>query len=201
LVVILPLAVITGLVLQEGFTLYGRVQSGELSFSRYVQQIFDALPTWLTSLLNRYGVTSLSELREALSAGITKGIQFFAAHAVSVGQNAFDLVVGFFLMLYLMFFFLRDGQRLARRIRQAVPLQEALERDLFSKFVDDHPCNDQGKHHRRRRTGHARRSDLLVHRDTRADTLGGADGFSFLVTRHRHRPRLAACRDLPAGCR
>jgi predicted PurR-regulated permease PerM len=136
LVVILPLAIITGLMLQEGVALYERVQSGELSFSRYVQQIFDALPAWLTSLLDRYGLATLSEVRERLSAGMTKSIQFLAAHAVSVGQNAFDLVVGFFLMLYLLFFFLRDGQRLARRIRQAVPLQEELERDLFAKFVD-----------------------------------------------------------------
>jgi predicted PurR-regulated permease PerM len=136
LVVILPLAIITGLMLQEGLALYERVQSGELSFSSYVQQIFDALPAWLTSLLDRYGVTTLSEVREKFSAGITKSIQFLAAHAVSVGQNAFDLVVGFFLMLYLLFFFLRDGQRLARRIRQAVPLQEELERNLFAKFVD-----------------------------------------------------------------
>jgi predicted PurR-regulated permease PerM len=136
LVVILPLAIITGLMLQEGLALYERVQSGELSFSSYVQQIFDALPAWLTSLLDRYGVTNLSEVREKFSAGITKSIQFLAAHAVSVGQNAFDLVVGFFLMLYLLFFFLRDGQRLARRIRQAVPLQEELERNLFAKFVD-----------------------------------------------------------------
>jgi predicted PurR-regulated permease PerM len=136
LVVILPLAIITGLMLQEGLALYERVQSGELSFSSYVQQIFDALPAWLTSLLDRYGVTNLSEVREKFSAGITKSIQFLAAHAVSVGQNAFDLVVGFLLMLYLLFFFLRDGQRLARRIRQAVPLQEELERNLFAKFVD-----------------------------------------------------------------
>lgn len=136
LVVILPLAIITGLILQEGLALYDRVQSGELSFSRYLQRLFDALPAWITSLLDRYGVTSLSEVGEKLSAGITKSIQFLAAHAVSVGQNAFDLVVGFFLMLYLLFFFLRDGQRLARRIRQAVPLQEELERNLFMKFVD-----------------------------------------------------------------
>lgn len=136
LVVILPLGVVASLMLQEGASLYGRIQSGEISFSRYLQQMLDALPAWLTGLLDRYGLTSLAELRERMSAGITKSIQFVATHALTAGQNAFEFIISFFLMLYLLFFFLRDGQRLSRSIRNAVPLQEELERKLFIKFVD-----------------------------------------------------------------
>lgn len=136
LVVILPLALVASLVVQEGAALVGRIQSGEISFSRYMQQILDALPAWLTSLMDSYGLTSLADLRERLSAGITRGIQFIGTHALSVGQNTFEFVVNFFLMLYLLFFFLRDGQALSRSIKDALPLQEELERKLFIKFVD-----------------------------------------------------------------
>ena len=136
LVVILPLAIVTGLVVQEAAAVYQRVESGDLSFSSYLQQIFDALPPWLTGLLDRYGLTSMAEVRERFSAGITRSIQFIATHAVTAGQNAFELIVNFFLMLYLLFFFVRDGRAVTAAIRDAIPLRKDLERDLFIKFRD-----------------------------------------------------------------
>jgi len=38
-------------------------------------------------------------------------------------------------MLYLLFFFIRDGRELVARIRQAIPLSEAHKRRLFNKFT------------------------------------------------------------------
>ena len=38
-------------------------------------------------------------------------------------------------MLYIMFFLLRDGQMLARHVRDAIPLEEGIKADLLSKFV------------------------------------------------------------------
>lgn len=65
-----------------------------------------------------------------------KGFQFFAAHAFNVGQNTFDFIVSFFIMLYLLFFLLRDGSELSKNIRDAIPLQEELQRNLSSKFTN-----------------------------------------------------------------
>jgi len=133
-IVILPSAFITGLLLQEALGLYGRIQSGELSFGRYLQQILDALPAWVSGLLDRFGLASLGAVQEKFAAGLTKGIQFFAGQALNIGQNTLDFVLSFFVMLYLLFFLLRDGGSLARRVRDALPLQEDLQRSLFSKF-------------------------------------------------------------------
>ena len=44
-------------------------------------------------------------------------------------------VVSFFLMLYLLFFFLRDGSELAQRLKDAIPLRTEQKRALFSKFT------------------------------------------------------------------
>src|SRR5689334_11128568 len=110
LMVILPIAMITTLLLQEGVAVYERLQSGELDFGRYLQQILGVLPEWGISLLNRFALTNFGSVQERLSAGLMKGIQFFAAHAVNVGQNALDFIVNFFIMLYLLFFLLRDGR-------------------------------------------------------------------------------------------
>jgi len=59
MIVILPLTLIAALLVQEGFSVYERVQSGELNIVRYFQQLFGALPAWVTDLLDRFGLTNL----------------------------------------------------------------------------------------------------------------------------------------------
>jgi len=54
---------------------------------------------------------------------------------LNIGQNTFDFMVGFVVMLYLLFFLLRDGVALARRIRDAIPLAADHKRELFDKFA------------------------------------------------------------------
>ena len=135
LIVILPSTLITAMLLQEGFAVYSRIQSGELSFTRYSQQVFAALPTWITDILDRFGLTSLGEVQQRISAGLTKGIQFFAGQALNFGQNTLEFVLSFFIMLYLLFFLLRDGDALARRMRAAIPLHADQQRNLIGKFT------------------------------------------------------------------
>jgi predicted PurR-regulated permease PerM len=133
--VILPVGLIGGLLVQEASGVYARVQSGELNFGRYFQQVYDALPAWITVLLERSGLGNLGLVQERLTASLTRGSQFIATQALSIGQNAFDFLVSFFIMLYLLFFFLRDGAALSRRIRDAIPLEMQIKRSLFSKFT------------------------------------------------------------------
>jgi predicted PurR-regulated permease PerM len=135
MMVILPVTLISALLLQEGLSVYEKIQSGELNIGRYFQQVFDALPGWVADLLDRFGLTNLGAMQERLSAGLMKGSQFLAAQILSIGQNTFDFIVGLFIMLYLLFFLLRDGDDLSKRIRDAIPLHPEQQRDLFSKFV------------------------------------------------------------------
>ena len=80
-------------------------------------------------------MTSLGTMQEKLSGGLVEGSQFVAAKAVDIGQNTFDLAVNLCIVLYLLFFFLRDGDELARRIRTAVPLHPSQQRELFDMFT------------------------------------------------------------------
>jgi predicted PurR-regulated permease PerM len=89
----------------------------------------------VTALLDRFGLGSSGLLLERLTAALTRGSQFFAAQAVSIGQDAFNLVLSFFIMLYLLFFFLRDGRALILRLRQVIPLGEQIKDELGSKFA------------------------------------------------------------------
>ena len=113
--VILPVGLISALLTQEAANMYQRVQSGELSFSRYFQQIYDALPSWVSQILDRSGLDNLGLIQERVTSSLTQGSQFIATQALSIGQNAFDFFVSFFIMLYLLFFFLRDGGALSAK--------------------------------------------------------------------------------------
>ena len=135
LMVILPVAVLTAMLLQEGLGVYERIQSGELNVGQFFRQIFGALPPWATQWLDRLGLTSLGEVQQRVSAGLTKGLQFLAAQAFNIGQNTFDFFVSLFIMVYLLFFLLRDGEELSVRIRDASPLRRELQRNLSAKLI------------------------------------------------------------------
>jgi predicted PurR-regulated permease PerM len=134
-IVILPLGLITGALVREGAAVYERIQNGELNFANYFAQVYAVLPHWLTSLLDRAGLGNLAELQEKLTASLRQISQFVATQALAIGQNTLDVVISFFIMLYLMFFLLRDGAGLSRRIRDAVPLNDAHKRELSAKFA------------------------------------------------------------------
>jgi len=87
-------------------------------------------------LLERFNVTDLSAFRENLASGLMKGGQVLAPQALSIGMNTFDFVIRLGIMLYLLFFLLRDGRALAERIREAIPLRGEQKTALFARFAD-----------------------------------------------------------------
>ncbi|HYD60246.1 MAG TPA: AI-2E family transporter [Noviherbaspirillum sp.] len=134
-IVIFPLALITAALVQEGSALYQKIRSGALDFGAYFQQIIDALPSWIVNLLNRFDVGNLFALQEKLSAAAAEGSQLIATQALAIGQNTFEFLISFGVMLYLLFFLLRDGRDLSRKVRQAIPLSAEHKRNLFGKFT------------------------------------------------------------------
>ncbi len=134
-IVILPFTFIATSLLQEGVAVYQRIQSGELNFGAYFHQVMSTLPSWMVNFLNSAGLTNISELKDMLSNGALEGSQRIATHALSIGQITFEFIVSFGLMLYLLFFLLRDGAILSARIKQAIPLSMEHKRHLLSKFT------------------------------------------------------------------
>ncbi|OYW92037.1 MAG: AI-2E family transporter, partial [Pseudomonadales bacterium 32-61-5] len=135
LVAVLPVIFITGMLVQEGSTLYEQIESGELDIGSFVSGVKDLLPPALQTQLQRFGFDDWEQIRERLSSGALQGSQFLATKAFSFGQGTFQFVLSFFLMLYLLFFLIRDGRELVIRIRLAIPLSDTQKRRLFSKFT------------------------------------------------------------------
>ncbi|MEN2397380.1 AI-2E family transporter [Pseudomonas halotolerans] len=133
-IAILPVIVISTLLVQEGAALYKSLESGELDIADYLARFRDALPPYFQNLLDRFGLGNLDGLRERIVKGAMQGSEFFATQAFSFGQGTFQFLVSFFVMIYLLFFFLRDGPELVRKVRTAVPLAEYQKRRLQLKF-------------------------------------------------------------------
>lgn len=86
-------------------------------------------------LLDRLGLTRPELVDERLSTILTRGIQLLAGKVVSLGQNTVEFVLSLFIMLYLLFFLVRDGDDIAGRITGAIPLRPELQRQLAGRFT------------------------------------------------------------------
>jgi predicted PurR-regulated permease PerM len=100
----------SALLVQEGATLYKNIESGKLDVAGYIEQFKNVLPPYFQHLLDRFGMGNLEGLREKIVKSAMQGSQFFATQAFSFGQGTFDFLVSFFIMLYLLYFLLRDGR-------------------------------------------------------------------------------------------
>jgi predicted PurR-regulated permease PerM len=133
--VILPLTLVAISLVQELTAMYQRVKTGQVNFGNYFAQIIAALPSWASGLLERLGLDDLSALQAKLTAAINQRGEAFAGRAVDFGQDALDLVVGFCIAMYLLFFLLRDGAAVAREIRAAIPLDPPIKARLLERFT------------------------------------------------------------------
>ena len=133
LVVIIPLFFIGMAVVQEAAKLVDRVASGEMDVQGSVDRAEEALPA-VIEYLDRFGV-DVARIREGLSGAAIAGSQYLASQALTIGQNALQFGVLFFVMLYLLFFLLKDGDEVFAAVIRALPLGDRRERRLFSKFA------------------------------------------------------------------
>ncbi|OXR50320.1 AI-2E family transporter [Pusillimonas sp. T2] len=133
--VIFPLIILTSALIREGATIYRRIESGQLNLGLYYERIINALPESLHHWLEELGVADVFSIQEKLSAGALEGSKFLASQAVNIGQNTAGFLVSMAIMLYLLFFLLRDGPSLARTINLVIPLSDEHKQMLIQKFI------------------------------------------------------------------
>lgn len=135
LIVMLPLFAIAAALLREAAGLYDMLQAGELDFELYFQQVATALPQWIQDLMRRFGVQNLAGAQQQVAYVLQQGSQFLATQVLSLSQSTVQFVLNLGVMMYLLFFLLRDGNRLFGRIKHAIPLPRSQQDALFDKFA------------------------------------------------------------------
>jgi predicted PurR-regulated permease PerM len=116
--------------------MYERIAAHQLNIGVYFQAVIQALPKWLVVILERFGLADLPSLLDRLMEAAIQGSQGVAKQAVSFGQDALGFVIRIGIMLYLLFFLLRDGTALRFRIGDAIPLSAEHKHHLMEKFTN-----------------------------------------------------------------
>jgi len=134
IVVILPLIGLGAAVAQEGAALYERLQSGGLGLDTLYERVRQSVPP-IAGLIERVGVDP-ARLGEQMQSAAVTASRYIAERALSIGQGTLRGTLFFFLMLYLLFFFLRDGPRMLDALVRALPLGDDRERHLLQRFAE-----------------------------------------------------------------
>jgi predicted PurR-regulated permease PerM len=134
LIVILPTALMAASITQEASALVGKMRSGEIQIGVYFQKLLEALPAWARAMLDRLGIGDLQLMQDKLLSGLGGSGQAITSRAFSIGQNTLDFAIGFFVMLYVLYFLFRDGDRLTREIVRRIPLHEEHTTRLLTQF-------------------------------------------------------------------
>jgi predicted PurR-regulated permease PerM len=131
--VILPGTLIVAALINESVGVYERIQSGQWDLAKLVDIIQAELPR-LDALLQQLGLTPARLKEDLVNLGLSAA-RAVADRLLLYSQQALTLVVQFFLMLYLLFFFLRDGRYISNRIIQVLPFGNRWERLLIARFT------------------------------------------------------------------
>ena len=136
-VVVFPAIYFGSLIVNQTTAAYERVQQmardGELT--RLVEQVRGSRPGLLVQRI-------LDPIRDkvdldpaALIVTATNWLsQQIAGQAASLARNILFTLVNFTLMLVAVFFFFRDGERMAGRIRELLPMEEHHKRVIFGRL-------------------------------------------------------------------
>ncbi len=132
MVVAIPTALLVTAVAQQALLIYQRVADGEINVNAPIEFMERMLPQ--LSRLESYGI-EVDQARIWLENAAVASSQWIAGQALGLGQNALTVTVLFALMLYILFFFFRDGDRIVQGIIRAVPMGDAREERLFTRFA------------------------------------------------------------------
>ncbi|MCC5880120.1 MAG: AI-2E family transporter [Idiomarina sp.] len=133
LMVVVPLGLLTLHIVDYATDIYQSFDEGDLNAEVLRERAVDRFPQ-LPQLLERFDI-DIDNLGERLSGLLSSASQFIAQEAFSIGQSTMHFLISMILMLYLSFFFFRDGERIAEIVGKAVPLGENREDKLAERFV------------------------------------------------------------------
>lgn len=133
--VLLPTFLVMVAITHEAALFYDRFKSGDVQLGRAFQHGIDALPAWVRPWLERFDVADLTVVQRKFVELVGRSSQAITTHVFTIGQSTLEFVLDFFVMLYVLFFFLRDGKELSARLGRALPLKQEYTWRLRHEFA------------------------------------------------------------------
>lgn len=134
-VLMVPAAWIASLVVQEALTLLATLQQQPLDLAVLFDQVYGMLPKVAQEAVNRSGWGNVTMVQARLQELLTESAGMIAGQAVSIGSGALSFFLSFGVALYVMYFLLRDGERIGRTVLCAVPVERSIAERLAGRFL------------------------------------------------------------------
>ncbi len=135
LVIILPVFVFVMALVDQGIQLSATVREwaaagkfASLQQHPYVDQTLE----WIAEKLPFVKLDDLDLQAQALALAKILS-EFFLRHGAGMLGNLALLLTNFFIMMFIVFYFLRDGETMIKRIKHLSPLREEQENRIFAK--------------------------------------------------------------------
>lgn len=132
LMILLPAGIIGTLVFNESARIYANLSPDAKQMDQNLQRMISAVS--VNPIVKLFHVNE-----EMLVAKITEVVQgiskYIFVHLRDLTQNTLGLLVKFAIMLYTLFFFVRDGDRFLRLAIRILPLGRGREKFLYERFI------------------------------------------------------------------
>lgn len=134
-VVMVPAAWIGSLVVEQALVLVDTLQKQPPDLAALFDSVYTSLPGIAREAVDRSGWADITMAQTRIQNLVTESAGMIASQAVSIGSGALSFFLSFSVALYVMFFLLRDGERIGRTVLCAVPVQRSIADRLAERFL------------------------------------------------------------------
>jgi predicted PurR-regulated permease PerM len=133
--VLVPALWLGTMVVQEALTLISRLQSQPIDLAATFDSVYGMLPGPAQDAVDRSGFADMASAQARLQELLTESGGWLAGQAVSIGSGALSFILSFSVGLYVMFFLLRDGERIGRTLLRTIPVERSITERLAERFL------------------------------------------------------------------
>ncbi len=126
--IFIPLVFVSILLADDAVSVY---QSAAMSTPAYIEAVSNN--PYTESALTFFEV-EIAEIETLVINAARTASAWVASQILSIGVKTFSVILKLFIMLYLLFFFLRDGEKILDKIGKSISIGGGREKALFDRF-------------------------------------------------------------------
>ncbi|MCL9982342.1 MAG: AI-2E family transporter [Erythrobacter sp.] len=133
--VLVPALWLATLVVQEALNLVATLEQQPLDLTTSFDRVYAMLPQMAQEAIDRSGWADMANVQKKLEGMLAQSAGMIASQAVSIGSGALGFLLSFSVGLYVMFFLLRDGERIGRTVLRTIPVERSISERLAERFL------------------------------------------------------------------
>jgi predicted PurR-regulated permease PerM len=133
--VLVPALYVGTLVVEQAISLINSLQREPIDLAAHYQSIYSMLPRPVQQVIDDNGWTNLAAAQARLQELLSESLGLIASNVLSIGGGALSFILSFVIGLYVVFFLLRDGDRIGRIILSSAPIERSIADRLADRFL------------------------------------------------------------------